>query len=61
LRLDRVDIYAVDGEDFRAAKRLPLARTPSHMAFSADSQFVFVTLQESDAIAAIRLADQTLA
>lgn len=31
------------------------------MAFSADSPFVFVTLQESDEIAAIRLADQTLA
>jgi len=31
------------------------------MAFSADSQFVFVTLQESDEIAAIRLADQTVA
>ena len=61
LRLDRVDIYAVDGEQLRPAKRLPLARTPSHMAFSSDSQFVFVTLQESDEIAAIRLADQSVA
>ena len=60
LRLDRVDIYAVEGDEFRSAKRVPLPRTPSHMAFSSDSQFVFVTLQESDEIAAVRLADQAL-
>jgi len=30
------------------------------MIFSADSAFVFVTLQESDEVAAIRLADQSL-
>jgi DNA-binding beta-propeller fold protein YncE len=60
LRLDRVDIYAAEGEELRPVKRVPLARTPSHMAFSADSQFVFVTLQESDEIAAIRLADQAV-
>jgi DNA-binding beta-propeller fold protein YncE len=60
LRLDRVDIYAPEGDELRAVKRLPLARTPSHMAFSSDSQFVFVTLQESDEVAAIRLADQSV-
>ena len=60
LRLDRVDIYATEGDELRPVKRVPLARTPSHMAFSSDSQFVFVTLQESDEIAAIRLADQTV-
>jgi DNA-binding beta-propeller fold protein YncE len=61
LRLDRVDVYAADGDELRPVKRIPLARTPSHMAFSADSQFVFVTLQESDEIAAIRLADLSVA
>lgn len=60
LRLDRVDIYEANGEELRPVKRVPLPRTPSHMAFSADSQFVFVTLQESDEVAAIRLADQTV-
>jgi len=60
LRLDRVDIYAAEGDELRAVKRVPLARTPSHMVFSSDSQFVFVTLQESDEIAAIRLADQAV-
>ncbi len=60
LRLDRVDIYAAQGDELRPVKRLPLERTPSHMAFSGDSQFVFVTLQESDEVAAIRLADQSI-
>jgi DNA-binding beta-propeller fold protein YncE len=60
LRLDRVDIYEASGDDLRPVKRVPLARTPSHMAFTSDSQFVFVTLQESDEVAAIRLADQSV-
>jgi len=60
LRLDRVDIYEASGEELRPVKRVPLPRTPSHMIFSADSAFVFVTLQESDEVAAIRLADQSL-
>jgi YVTN family beta-propeller protein len=60
LRLDRVDVYEASGDELRSARRIPLARTPSHMAFSSDSQFVFVTLQESDEVAAIRLADQTV-
>jgi len=61
LRLDRVDVYAAGGDDLRPVKRIALPRTPSHMAFSADSEFVFVTLQESDEVAAIRLADQSIA
>jgi YVTN family beta-propeller protein len=60
LRLDRVDIYEANGDELRPVKRVPLARTPSHMAFTSDSQFVFVTLQESDEVAAIRLADQSV-
>jgi len=60
LRLDRVDIYEASGEDLRPVRKVPLPRTPSHMIFSADSAFVFVTLQESDEVAAIRLADQSL-
>lgn len=61
LRLDRVDVYAAAGDELRPARRIALPRTPSHMAFSADSEFVFVTLQESDEVAAIRLADQSIA
>ncbi len=60
LRLNRVDIYAVDGENFRLVKNISLAKAPSHMIFSADASTVFVTLQESYEVAAIRLADQSV-
>ncbi|MFM0327903.1 YVTN family beta-propeller repeat protein [Caballeronia glebae] len=60
LRLDRVDIYHYDGKNVSLAKRLPLAKMPSHMIFSADSKIVFVTLQESGEVAAIDLATQTV-
>lgn len=65
LRLDRVDVYAVEGEGvqvaFRPVRRIVLPKAPSHLTFSADSRFVFVTLQDSHEIAAIGLADQTVA
>ncbi len=61
LRLDRVDLYRYDGKDLAIAKRLPLAKAPSHVWFSADSRWAFVTLQESDEIAAIDLAAQAVA
>lgn len=54
LRLNRVDIYAADS--FHLVKRIPLRDTPSHMAFNRASTHVFVTLQESDEIAAIDLS-----
>jgi YVTN family beta-propeller protein len=46
---------------FKLVKRIATPKAPSHIAFSADSQFAFVTLQDSHEVAAIRLADQTLA
>lgn len=65
LRLDRVDVYSVEGEGvqvaFRPVRQIALAKAPSHLTFSADSQFVFVTLQDSHEVAAIRLADQGIA
>lgn len=60
LRLDHVDIYRYDGKDLKLAKRLPLAKLPSHMAFSADSKTVFITQQGSDQISAIDLATQQI-
>lgn len=60
LRLDHVDIYSYDGKNFKLAKRMPLAKLPSHMAFSADSKTVFITQQGSDQISAIDLASQTV-
>jgi len=59
LRLDRVDIY--DPADFRLIARLPAPKTPSHMAFDDASQFVFVTLQDSNEVMAISLPTQKIA
>jgi YVTN family beta-propeller protein len=58
-RLNRVDIYAANGDDLKLVKALSQSKTPSHIAFSADSQIAFVTLQDSDEVVAIRLADQS--
>jgi len=58
-RLNRVDIYSANGEDLKLVKALSQSKTPSHIAFSADSQIAFVTLQDSDEVVAIRLADQS--
>ncbi|GAA4018366.1 beta-propeller fold lactonase family protein [Actimicrobium antarcticum] len=60
LRLDRVDFYRFDGKNLKLAKRVPLAKLPSHMAFTADSSTVFITQQGSDQISAIDLATQTV-
>ncbi len=65
LRLDRVDLYrheTVNGEPkFTLVKRIPTPKLPSHMIFSADSRFVYVTLQGTDEVAAIDLSTQQLA
>ena len=60
LRLDRVDLYSYDGKDLKLAKRVPLAKLPSHMAFNADSSTVFITQQGSDQISAIDLKTQAV-
>lgn len=56
LRLDRVDIYRMPNYELKA--RIPLAKTPSHVAFSSDSKFAYITLQDSDELAAIDLIAQ---
>lgn len=55
LRLDRVDVYRYEGGDLKLAKRLALPKAPSHVWFSADSNMVFATLQDSNEVAAIDL------
>lgn len=60
LRLDRVDIYRYDGKNLAVAKRLPLSKMPSHLVFTQDSKIVFISLQESNEIAAIDLATQSV-
>ena len=59
-RLDRVDIYSADGANLKLVKTLKLAKTPSHIAFTADSKIAFITLQDSNELAAIDLETQTL-
>ena len=61
LRLDRVDLYRYNGTDLTLARRVPVGKAPSHVWFSGDSRFAFVTLQDSDEIGAIDLSTQTLA
>ena len=56
LRLDRVDLYTA--ADFKLVARVPAAKTPSHMAFDKASQFVFITLQDSNEVLAIDLKTQ---
>jgi YVTN family beta-propeller protein len=58
LRLDRIDIYAYDGKDLKLAKRIPLPKTPSHIAFDSASSTAFITLQGSDQVTAVDLATQ---
>jgi DNA-binding beta-propeller fold protein YncE len=65
-RLNRVDVYSyatgTDGlPQIKLLKRYSLAKVPSHIAYSADSQWVFITLQESNEIAAIDLKNQVVA
>ncbi|MCA3218714.1 MAG: YncE family protein [Burkholderiales bacterium] len=65
LRLDRIDVYAVQGEgptkNFKPVKQIKVPDAPSHLIFSADSSMVFATLQDSHEIVAIRMADQSIA
>ncbi len=56
---NQVDIY--DGATLRLLKRFPLRRTPSHLAYAPDSSFVFVSLQDTDQLAAIDLRTMTVA
>jgi len=60
LRLDRVDLYRYDGSSLTLAKRIPLAKLPSHMAFDSASKMVFITQQGSDQVSAIDLGTQTV-
>jgi DNA-binding beta-propeller fold protein YncE len=60
LRLDRVDVYHYDGKNLTLAKRIALAKTPSHITFASDNKTAFVTLQDTGEVAAIDLPTQTV-
>ena len=60
LRLNRVDFYNFNGKDFQLTNRVPLPKTPSHMAFDTASTTVFIARQGSDQVSAIDLATQKI-
>ena len=53
LARNQVDVY--DATSMQLLKRFPLASMPSHLAYAPDSSRVFVSLQGTDALAAIDL------
>jgi YVTN family beta-propeller protein len=59
-RLNRIDVYAANGQELKLVKSLSQSKTPSHITFSADSQNAFVTLQDSNEVVAVKLADQSV-
>jgi len=55
-RLDRLDIYPVNNGNIVPKPDIyKLPETPSHIAFTSDSQITFVTLQDSNEVVAIDL------
>ena len=56
-RLNRVDVYPVKNGEIQPTPEIyKLPETPSHIAFTSDSQIAFVTLQDSNELVAIQLA-----
>ena len=61
-RLNHIDIYRWNGVDadkpVEIVKRIPAAKTPSHINIDSRSRTAYVSLQDSDEIIAIDLATQ---
>jgi YVTN family beta-propeller protein len=57
LARNQVDVY--DTATMKLLKRFPVVATPSHLAYSPDSSTVFVSLQDSDKLAAFDLRTMT--
>jgi DNA-binding beta-propeller fold protein YncE len=57
LARNQVDVY--DAATMKLIKRFPVVATPSHLAYSPDSSTVFVSLQDSDKLAAFDLRSMT--
>ena len=50
---NQVDVY--DAASMKLLRRFPVVATPSHLAYSPDSATVFISLQDSDKLAAFDL------
>lgn len=64
-RLDHVDIYRSvnrpgGGVDVTLLKRIPAAKTPSHIAIDSRSSVTYVSMQDSNELVAIDLATQAV-
>jgi YVTN family beta-propeller protein len=59
-RLNHVDVYRWDGKEPQLAKRLPTAKTPSHIWIDGKSTTAFVSMQDSDEVVAVDLARQSM-
>jgi YVTN family beta-propeller protein len=64
-RLNHVDFYrstprAGGGVDLALVKRVPTGKTPSHINVDSKSTVAYVTMQDSDELIAINLANQTV-
>ena len=57
LARNQVDVY--DAASMKLVKRFPVVATPSHLAYSPDSSTVFVSLQDSNKLAAFDLRTMT--
>ncbi len=59
-RLNHIDLYRWDGSNLTLAKRLPSAKTPSHIWIDSTSTTVYTTMQDSDELVAVDLATQAI-
>lgn len=57
-RLNHIDIYRWDGKEMTLAKRVPTGKTPSHLWIDSKSTTIYSTMQDSDELVAIDLAQQ---
>jgi YVTN family beta-propeller protein len=59
-RLNHIDIYRWDGKDLVLAKRIASSKTPSHIWIDSKSTTAYVSMQDSDELAAVDLATQSV-
>ena len=59
-RLNHVDLYRWNGTDLTLSKRIPTAKTPSHVWIDSKSTTAYASMQESDELVAIDLATETI-
>ena len=59
-RLNHIDIYHWDGKDMTLAKRVSTGKTPSHLWIDSKSSTIYSTMQDSDELIAVDLAQQTI-